>query len=192
MFAPALKRPVHNERGSLMGTPPDTFLDTLVTWARGEDDAVFAPNATPLDIFTLIKPKLAPNGWRDLPHRKAAMCEAIRVHAGFESGWNWNEGVDVTNAASRAHIEGQETGILQVSWDSTRLGESVREFAHANGILDDIPAFLARMKSDHTLALAYYARLVRVNIRWAGPLVHGFILRELQLDAVAEFERLLA
>ena len=176
------------------GLPPDSFLLALVAWARSAPDEIFAPNDTPADIFTLIRPKLgnADGKWDNLLHRKAAMLEAMRVHAGYESSWNWNEGVDVTNHTSMAHIEGQETGIFQVSWDSTRLGQPVRDFASVRGILADIPAFIARMKSDHPLALEYYARLVRVNIRWAGPLLHGHILKDLQPDAVEEFKALLS
>ena len=68
-------------------------------------------------------------------HRRAALLEVMRVHAGFESSWDWNEGVDITNPHSVAHIEGQETGIFQVSFDSVLLGHNAMlPFAQAHGI----------------------------------------------------------
>lgn len=188
MIFTATKHPV-TERGR----PPDSFLTELVEWARAEQDAVFAPNDAPVEIFTLIRPKLGNDagGWDDPLHRKAALCEAMRVHAGYESSWKWQEGVDKTNRTSMANIEGQETGIFQVSWDSTRLHLSLHEYARSIGILDKPAVFIAAMKSNHLLALSYYARLVRRSIKWAGPLLHGFIVQDLNRDAMNEFRQLL-
>jgi hypothetical protein len=63
--------------------------------------------------------------WIGLLHRKAVMCEVLRVEAAFESDWKWNEGVDITNQHSMTHIEGQETGAFQVSADSMRFDTSL-------------------------------------------------------------------
>jgi hypothetical protein len=46
--------------------------------------------------------------WDDLQHRRAAMLEVMRVHAGFESSWNWKQGVDTTNRTSMRKIEGRK------------------------------------------------------------------------------------
>jgi len=120
------------------------------------------------------------------------MLEIMRVHAGFESSWNWKEGVDVTNQASQLHTEGQETGIFQVSFDSTRLGDgAMKPFAAAHGI-GTVGSFITEMKKDHKLALEYYARLVRVSIKWAGPLIRHEIDPWLSRPAVDEFQILLA
>lgn len=184
------------------GNPPDSFLDELVNWARSEDPSVFAPNDVEKDIFGVIRPALGP--WRltdgeAFPaffHRRAALCEAMRVHAGFESSWNWNEGVDMTNATSRRNIEGQETGIFQVSHDSLALDKSgmLKKWLSLGvpNAVESAITFIDWMKRDHHLALQYYARLVRINTRWAGPLLRGEILNDLRPNAVNEFMRLLA
>lgn len=167
------------------GNPPDEFLSTLVTCAKAWDDSLVAENDNEHDIYALIEPVLGP--WTGILHRRAAMMEAMRVHAGFESSWNWNEGVDVTNKHSVANITGEETGIFQVSFDSTALDGSLRAYAASVGV--SMPqAFITSMKIDKPLALEYYARLVRINIRWAGPLEKGLILPWLKTDAVAEFQ----
>ncbi len=119
------------------------------------------------------------------------MLELMRVHAGFESSWKWNEGVDVTNHASMTHLEGQETGIFQVSFDSTHLGTSINQFAISKGI-GTVGSFIPEMKSNHPLALEYYARLVRINIKWAGPLIRHEVDPWLSKASVSQFQELLS
>lgn len=198
MIFTATKHPVLNR-----GVPPDSFLTELIEWAKQAPNEIFAPNDNAMEVFTLIKPSLAtPAGrdasgaavyhWDSLLHRKAALLETMRCHAGFESSWNWKEGVDKTNATSMANKTGQETGIFQVSFDSENLGnQAMRPFAVEHGI-DNVNDFIAKMKSNHPLAMDYYARLVRVNIRWAGPLIRGEILPCLRRDAMEEFQSLLS
>ncbi len=172
------------------GEPPDSFLDQLVAWGRSAADEIFAKNDNPADIYALIAPRLGP--WLDLPHRRAAMLEAMRVHAGFESSWNWNEGVDTTNASSLRHASGQETGIFQVSFDSTWLDKNaMTPFALAHEI-GTVTQFIPAMKTNHPLALEYYGRLVRVSIAWAGPLKRHEVDPFLSKAAVAEFQSFLA
>lgn len=178
------------------GVPPDSFLAALATWGCNADDAIFAPNNSPLEIFTVIRPQLGP--WSGEPmsqewllQRKASMLEAMRVHAGFESSWNWDEGVDVTNKTSMAHKTGQEAGIFQCSFDSEWIANGyMKAFAQVHDI-DTPEKFIPAMKANHGLALEYYARLVRVNIRWAGPLVRAEINPWLRRDAMEEFRTLL-
>jgi hypothetical protein len=177
----ALKLHVSNR-----GSPPDGFLSELITWSKQASEDIFAANDNPADIYALVEPILGP--WRNLLHRRAAMLEVMRVHAGFESSWNWNEGVDVTNKSSMRHREGEETGIFQVSFDSTYLANgAMKEFAVNNGI-GTVGSFIPQMKANHSLAMEYYARLVRVNIKWAGPLVRHEIDPWLSNAAVTEFE----
>lgn len=172
------------------GIPPVEFLAELVQWGNTAPEEIFAPNPNPEDIYAVIRPELGP--WTLPIERRAAMLEAMRVHAGFESGWNWSEGVDKTNATSMANKTGQEAGAWQVSFDSEHLGhDALRPFAVAHGI-DTVNNFIANMKSDHPLAMEYYARLVRVNIRWAGPLLRREINPWLRRAAMAEFQSLLA
>lgn len=172
------------------GMPHDAFLTELVDWLRTAPEEIFAPNDNPGDIYNLLEPILGP--WRNLLHRRAALGEDMRVHAGFESSWNWNEGVDTTNQTSMKNVNGQETGIFQVSFDSTFLGNgAMKPFAVEHGI-GTVGSFIPQMKSDHKLALEYYARLVRVSIRWAGPLLRHEVDPWLSRSAVTEFESLLA
>lgn len=171
------------------GVPPDSFLTELVEWGISADAEIFAPNGNPHDIYSDIVPLLGP--WHNLLHRRAAMLEVMRVHAGFESSWNWNEGVDYTNQTSLHNVGGQETGIFQVSYDSTFIANGeMKPFAVAHGI-GTVGSFIPQMKSDHKLALEYYARLVRINIKWAGPLLRHEVDPWLSRDAVAEFQALL-
>ena len=191
------------------GRPPISFLEELVAWARTAPDEIFAPNRVPNDAYAVIKSSLGsfvkydPTGtpiyqWESLAHRKAAMLELMRVHAGRESSWGWTEGVDTTNKASMRNKTGEETGIFQVSYDSTWLDsvegrDIMGAFAKAHG-LDNPQEFIPAMKSDHWLAMEYYARLVRVSIRWAGPLIrHGIdsVYPYLSRDAMREFMTLL-
>ncbi len=190
IFGEAIKSKVKNR-----GIAPDSFLTELVEWGRIAADQIFAPisnrNAPGKDpdIYAQILPLLGP--WINLLHRRAAMLEVMRVHAGFESSWHWNEGVDVTNQTSLTHLEGQETGIFQVSFDSTHIaGGAMKPFAVEHGI-GTVGSFIPEMKSNHKLALEYYARLVRVNIKWAGPLVRHEIDPWLSRAAVTEFQGLL-
>jgi hypothetical protein len=177
-------------RVSNRGVPPVPFLNELVAWGKTAPDDIFEANANPADIYAVIAPKLGP--WSNLLHRRAAMLEAMRVHAGFEASWNWNEGVDVTNETSRTHIAGQETGVFQVSFDSTYIdNDAMKPFAISRGI-GTPGSFITQMKANHPLAMEYYARLVRVSVAWAGPLIRHAIDPWLSRAAVDEFRELIA
>lgn len=172
------------------GVAPDLFLHEIVAWAKSAPDEIFAVNPNPADIYATVRGRLGP--YESILQRKAVMLEVMRVHAGFESSWNWNEGVDVTNHSSMTNIKGQETGIFQVSLDSDLLDPTM---ALGRWLADrDISKprdFINAMKTNHLIALEYYARLVRVNIKWAGPIVRGEINPWLSRDAMAEFEGLI-
>jgi len=196
----ATKAKVYNR-----GVAPDSFLTELVAWAKQSPDAIFAPNDEPVEIYTVIKSSLATTvnkndagfhySWDSLLQRKAALLEAMHVHAGLESSWNWNEGIDVTNKASMRNKRGQETGIFQVSYDSLDLHNGyMKPIAVAYGI-EDVDSFISKMKRDHDLALTYYANLVRVSIAWAGPLLRSgkdSIYPWLNRDSMNEFMELLS
>lgn len=177
------------------GVPNQGFIDKIVSWAKLAPDNIFAANDNPRDIYATTAPLLGnavKPRWSNFLHRKAAMLEVMRVHAGFESSWNWNEGVDITNRTSLAHIEGQETGIFQVSFDSTFLGShAMAAFAVAHDIATP-QKFIVAMKANHELALEYYARLLRVSVAWAGPIKRHEIDVWLKRPAMLEFESLLS
>lgn len=212
MPTPAKSKPVFAAALSFVegrGRPPVAFLEELLAFIKTAPAEIFAPNRVPNDAFAVIKSSLAtPHGndgsgtpvyvWENMLHRRAAMAELMRVHAGRESSWKWGEGVDKTNAASVRNKTGEETGIFQVSFDSTWLdseeGKDIMgAFAKAHGL--DTPAkFIPAMKENHTLAMEYYARLVRVSIKWAGPLVRhnaDSVYLYLNRDSMREFMALL-
>jgi hypothetical protein len=184
----------HPVRGQ--GPPPDSFLNELVPWARSAPEEIFAPNRDPEDVFNRLAPLLGP--WRSPLHRRAAMCELLRCLGGFESSWDWNEGVDTTNKTSMKNIEGRETGIFQVSFDSLRLDDSEHTGDDLHqcvmkycGALD-IHKFLDLMKTNHVFALEYAARLLRNSFFWDGPITRHEIDSSLYRPAVEEFMELLA
>lgn len=177
-------------RVSNRGVPPESFLTELLAWGRAAPAEIFEENANPDDMYARVKPNLGP--WESLLNRRAAMLEVMRVHAGFESSWNWNEGVDTTNATSLSHKTGQETGIFQVSFDSEWINHAaMKPFAIAHGI-DTPEKFIRAMKTNHALALEYYARLVRISVEWAGPFLRREINPWLSRASVMEFQSLLA
>lgn len=177
-------------RVKTQGCPPNSFLEELVNWARSAPEEIFLPNLEHDDIYNHVLPQLGP--WTSFAHRRAAMLEVMRAHAGFESSWNWLEGVDTTNKTSMANKTGQETGIFQVSFDSEFLNHSaMRSFALRFNI-SGVDDFIIRMKYDHVLALEYYARLIRFNTKWAGPITRGEILPWLSRSSMNEFQDLLA
>lgn len=171
------------------GSAPDKFLLELVTWGKSADPTIFEVNSVADEIYTRVKPQLGP--YKPGSHRRAVMLEVMRVHAGFESSWNWNEGVDITNKTSMANKTGQESGIFQVSFDSEAIHHGyMKPFCIWNQI-DNPDDFISKMKSDHQLALEYYARLVRVNVLWAGPIARNEINPWLSRASVEEFQAFL-
>ena len=130
--------------------PPNSFLDQLIDAINPLPDEVFAPNDRS-DIYSVVVNALGP--WNGLLHRKAAMCEVLRVQAGFESDWNWDEGVDVNNQHSMTHIEGQEAGAFQVSADSMASDPSLPACVDRAVGTDDPLAFINAMKRNHPLAV---------------------------------------
>src|SRR5262249_8147881 len=169
--------------------PPVSFLDQLVDALDPLPDDVFAEN--PLhDIYAVMKGSLGP--YTSLLHRKAVMCEVLRVQAAFESDWDWNEGVDINNLHSTTHIDGEETGAFQVSFDSTALGNSaMKPFAITHQV-ETPQKFITAMKNDHPLAVEYCARLLRVSTVWCGTIKDpSQVISHVRRDAVAEFQTFL-
>jgi hypothetical protein len=150
------------------GIAPDSFLTEMVEWARSAPDDIFTEN--PLnDIYSKVKPELGP--YENLRHRKAVMLEVMRVLAGFESSWDWKEGVDTSRLGDDTP-ENSETGAWQVSYDARFLHQSLRDLLARRGITNGIK-FQQVMKFDHPLAMEFVARLMRVSTLHNGPLYKG-------------------
>lgn len=183
------------------GIAPDSFLREMIEWARSAPDEIFEVN--PLnDIYTKVKPELGP--YENLVHRKAVMLEVMRVLAGFESSWDWKEGVDTSRLGDDTP-ENSEAGAWQVSYDARKLAPELAKMLRDRGINDGI-TFQRSMKFDHPLAMEFVARLMRHNTRHNGPLYKGeerSIIRRslrgeehsiypwLSRESVGEFEGLL-
>lgn len=151
------------------GIPPDAFLSEMVEWARSAPDVIFAVNPSTNDIYIKVKPELGP--YQDLMHRKAVMLEVMRVLAGFESSWNWKEGVDTSRLGSDTP-ENSEAGAWQVSYDARKIKDELSGLLIANGIKNGID-FQRAMKFNHPLAMEFVARLMRWNTKHNGPLYKG-------------------
>jgi hypothetical protein len=170
------------------GIAPDAFLSSLVEWGRVAPDDIFERNDG-RDIYSLVSGRLGP--FTSLDHRKAVMLEVLRVLAGFESSWRWNEGKDLSNPAEDT-VEEESAGIFQISADSINLHSSLKKLASDWGVAKKPASFRALMMSDKHFAFEYTARLLRVNLRHNGPVKRGEILPWLNRKAVSAFEELLA
>lgn len=180
------------------GTPPDSFLAELVSWGRSADDSIFATNSEPNDVFNLVVPQLGP--WKGTPgsdewylNRKAAMLEIMRVLAGFESSWNWNEGADAS--AGPETPEEEEAGAWQISANSISFGEDLRALWEGNGIGTALE-FQGATKVNHVFAMEYAARLFRHTNLHNGPLKNlsgnNSVYPWLSRTAMEEFKTLLS
>ena len=169
------------------GNPPDNFLDQLVGWGKTASDDIFVPNHAK-DIYSSVFRVLGP--WQSLDHRRAVMLEVMRVLAGFESSWNWNEGRDVTNATS-VTPDTIEAGAWQVSANSMHFGHELKDLVFAKVGSVDGEDFQRAMKQNHLLAMEYIARLLRRTVNHNGPVKRHEIDPWLRKDAVAEFLALL-
>ena len=178
----AAKQPVSNR-----GIPPDNFLDQLVAWGRTAPDDIFAANSQ-TDIYSNVFGALGP--WEDLRHRRAVMLEVMRVLAGFESSWDWEAGVDVTNPTSTTP-DTIEAGAWQVSANSMGFGEELKNLVLTKvGSLNGND-FQRAMKQNHQLAMEYIAPLLRRTVNHNGPVKRHEIDPWLHKDAVMEFRDLL-
>ncbi len=177
MFNKALKQHVANR-----GVPPDDFLAQLIDWGKTAPNDIFEPNPFS-DIYTSVKNTLGP--YRQDPHRRAVMLEVLRVLAGFESSWNFNEGKDPAN--HNPDPRSFEAGAWQVSADSMSFGSELRDLVLAHGGAVDPDSFQRLMKHNHPVAMEYIARLLRRTTSANGPVVRHEIDPFLRTDAVDAF-----
>lgn len=150
------------------GCAPVAFLTEMVNWAKTAPDEIFAVN--PLyDIYSKVKSELGP--YPSLLYRRAVMLEVMRVLAGFESSWDWKEGVD-TSRLGKDTPENSEAGAWQISYDARFLHMSLSDLLFKNKINNGV-VFQQAMKFNHPLAMEFVARLMRYNTRHNGPLYKG-------------------
>ena len=188
------------------GNPKPEFLQQLVDWGKTAPEAIFADQpGNEKDVYASVITELGP--FEDITHRKACMLEVMRVLAGFESSWDWNEGID-TSRASADSPANSEAGAWQVSADSLAIGKDLKDLVQREVGTFDGFKFQKAMKSNHPLAMEYIARLMRHTRKANGPLYKGnersifnppalrkeeqSIYPWLSRDAVAEFRAFLA
>ncbi len=147
------------------GTAPNAFLTEMVKWAKSASDDIFSPNQVS-DIYNKVQPELGP--YPNLIYRKAVMLEVMRVLAGFESSWDWKEGVDTSRLGNDTQ-ENAEAGAWQVSYNARHSAEELRILLTSKEIVNGIK-FQQKMKFDHLLAMEFVARLMRHNTKHNGPL----------------------
>src|SRR5947209_2537754 len=165
------------------GVPPDSFLDELVAWGRIGPGEIFLPSSNK-DIYSNVFAALGP--WEGLWHRRAVMLEVMRVLAGFESSWNWNQGKNTTSTAPAAI----EAGAWQVSAVSLGFGQELKDLVLTQVGSLDANDFQQAMKQNHQLAMEYIARLLRRTVDHNGPVKRHEIDPWLRKNAVMEFQDL--
>jgi hypothetical protein len=180
---PAMSYSATKQHVANRGVPPDDFLNQLIAWGKGAPDEIFEANAFS-DIYSSVFNTLGP--WQQPPHRRAVMLEVMRVLAGFESSWNWNEGVDTTNPSSDTP-DTMEAGAWQVSANSMNFGQELKDLVLANVGTFDGTAFQKAMKQNHPFAMEYIARLLRRTTHHNGPVLRHEIDPWLRRNAVDEF-----
>lgn len=120
------------------------------------------------------------------------MLEVLRVLGGFESSWNFKEGVDTNNPASNTACK-EEAGVFQCSGDSMAFDQSLKSlFQKASGGKTDCETFIIVTKRDHKFAFEYCARLLRFTVNHHGPVRDKKINKFLRRDAVSEFQGFLS
>jgi hypothetical protein len=164
-------------------SPPPLFLDELVDWAKNAPEEIFISNAKN-DIYSNVLTELGP--YASTVHRKAVMLEVLRVLAGIESTWNWNQGVDPDKKVPNTP-KNEETGAFQVSWDGMNNNQSLKDFVKKTFGKTDTKTFITNMKTHHKFAIEYAARLFMVTTAANGPLGRPKFHHELSRDAVDEF-----
>jgi hypothetical protein len=170
------------------GRAPIAFLNELVDWALQAPAEVFARNAK-FDIYSSVVHQLGP--WEGDRHRRAAMLEVLRVLGGFESSWNWAEGVDASNPASNTPCT-EEAGIFQCSGNSMAFSPTLKALLLATGADGSCESFIVTTKTNHRFAIEYCARLLRFTTRHHGPIKGGHIHPWLSRAAMREFQGFLA
>ena len=116
------------------GNPKPAFLQELVAWGKTAPDEIFTNRpGNEKDVYASVIQELGPFG--DVTHRKACMLEVMRVLAGFESSWNWNQGIDEQNPEEDSP-DTISAGAFQVSANSMALGDDLKPLLAPHGIHD--------------------------------------------------------
>ena len=165
------------------GKAPVAFLNEIVDWGATAPDEIFAIRRNE-GIYSRVRAELGP--WKGDRHRRAVMLEVLRVLGGFESSWDWQAGVDVTNPNSQTPCT-EEAGIFQCSGDSMQFSPVLKAMVIQAGGDASCDTFRRVTKQNHVFAIEYCARLLRETVEHHGPVLDRHINPWLQRPAVEEF-----
>jgi hypothetical protein len=171
------------------GKIPKEFLNDLLVWAKAAPNEIFAPS-NHKDVYNLMAPKLGPFN-DDLKLRKAAMVMGLAVHAGLESSWDYETGIDTSKPSSLNTCSAAEAGIFQPSFDSVaNFGGDLKVLFNGscNAYLGSpCIKFQKCSKDNHTFAIEYTARLLRHlnGYKHFGPFVRGEVQAYLSRECTA-------
>lgn len=155
------------------GAPPASFINGIIGWGRRAHLELFEQNRCQFDVYDLAKPVLGP--WRSILHRRAVMCEILRVLGMLESSGNWGEDFDVSSKAEREGPEDvRSAGAFQISYDSRFQSPTLATYLRGSRVLD-ATEFRRRTRSDTDFACDYTAHLLRITFKHNGPLVRSSI-----------------
>lgn len=164
------------------GTCPNSFLNNFIEIAKSSPNDWYQVNQEINDVYNLIRPKFGP--WKNIIHRKAALLECMRVLGGFESSWDWNEGVDTTNPTSNTD-ETIEAGLWQISYNSRYFGPDLKKLL-LNFNITNGNNFQIVTKTNHSFAFEYAVKLFRHTIGHNGPLKRKEVLPWMKQECIDE------
>jgi hypothetical protein len=185
--------PPHGENAP--DAPSVAFLEQILSTISSLPDSVFAENPYN-DIYGVLENKLGP--FSSIPYRKAAMCEALRVDAGYESNNSFTEGADASAGPEKP--DEQETGAWQVSANSMALDPTgslkarvleMQGLPTSTSYNDLVRCFIPLMKNNPGFSVEYAARLFRFNTRWSGPCNVGWVAEAVTSHAATEWQNFL-
>lgn len=176
------------------GAPDAEFYNEVFEYIKTSPEIVFAPNEN-FDIYSLIKSRVAPNGWSSMKQRRAAMGEVMMVSAAMESDYKWNEGIDTTNSSSAQNKCNEEAGAFQTSGNvlANFGGDLITSFkANCQNYMTSTTCknFIVCSKKNHFFAMDTHARMLRKAKGYThyGPILRGAVTNALRLGCINEIQ----
>lgn len=176
------------------GIIPASVLKDIILVIKNAPSEVVAPNSN-YDVYSSVSAQLGP--YKNEIHRRAVMVDILRTLGGFESSWDYSEGIDVTNGSSALNKCNEEAGIFQTSGNSMAFDNSLKvlfksECSSYSGSTDCIKFIkCSKTNPDRKFVIEYTARLLRFTTRHHGPVLRKEINPWLRRDCVAAVEKIL-
>ena len=180
--------------------PPQAPNNHIVQRAKKSPNTYYTANSY-TDVYSLVKPKLAPDGWRNLKHRRAAGIESLIVLGAYESSFDWTEGRDWSNSSSGTACT-EEAGMWQTS-GNTLTGDLYKGMGlkdlfikECSGypIANDCRRFIkcTKAESKRDFATSYTWLVIRRTLLHHGPLIRkSDVYSHLRVQCMLDLEKLL-